>query len=159
MNLDNKSTRAIRSSPWPDFRVCLNTNKKQLPQDMKHCTWGCVIGAGTAWRRHPSLLQETWACVERSAALLSLLKTVLRGQKTTPVLHMWFFTVFKKEIDRTILKFGALLTGKVTTGVLIQKLGNKYVTDAQTEAFCSCLYLFHEVPLKPRAVRNGCELD
>lgn len=42
------------------------------------------------------------------------------------------FQFFKKEIDRRILKHGALLTDKVSKGAFIQKLENRYMTNAHT---------------------------
>lgn len=68
------------------------------------------------------------------------------------------FQFFKKEIGRRILKHGALLTDKVSKGALIQKLENKYMTNAQRAIIFMFLPLFWRGPQAPELSETAVNL-
>ena len=68
------------------------------------------------------------------------------------------FQFFKKEIGRRILKHGALLTDKVSKDALIQKLENKYMTNAQTAIIFMFLPLLRSAPQAPELSETAVNL-
>lgn len=154
MNLDNKNTRVISSSLWPDFRVYLNTNKRSFRKKWSAVRYAArsaqrCCGSDPISCRKPLASAGTKCCFS-----FTFKETIMGGREPHQFCICDSFQFCKKEIDRRILKLGALPTGRVTKGALIEKLESKYVTSAQTEALCSSLYFFPDMPLKPQSCQK-----